>query len=145
MPVIPLVVSLNVGRTVRSLVLILTAEAGFVAAVAVLIVSMLSGARTVACLPVLQTVVGAILQAVLSGHVAIGFGAGSILTSLSGGITVGVAIVLIPLIVSSLIGATVVRIIRLQAILVGLIVDQRVEVPLNWTRRGAHRAARSGN
>ena len=68
--VVALVVSLNVGRTVRSLVLILIAVAVFVAAVSVLIAVMLRGPRTVACLPVLQTVVGAILQAVLSGHVA---------------------------------------------------------------------------
>ena len=122
MAVITLVISLNVSFTVRRLVLVLAAEALFVAAVALPIAVMFRGARTVACLPVLQTVVGAILKAVLGGHVAVGFGARSILTILSGGITVGFPIVLIPLIVSSLIGATVARIIGLQPILVRLII-----------------------
>jgi hypothetical protein len=106
--VIALVVSLNVSLSVGSLVLILTSKAGFVAAVAVLIAVVLRGARAVAGLPVLQTVVGAILKTVLGSQVASGFGARSILANLAGGITVRVPIALIALLVSCLIGAAVV-------------------------------------
>jgi hypothetical protein len=75
--VIALFVSLNVGLTVRRFELVLATEAGTVAAVAFLITMMLRGTRSVSRLPILQTVVGAILQAVLGRHIAIGFGSGA--------------------------------------------------------------------
>src|SRR5579864_8452566 len=120
--VIALLVSLDVGLTVRRFELVLAAEAGTVAAVAFLVTMMLRGTRSVSRLPILQTVVGAILQAVLGRHIAIGFGSGTVLGILPAGIRIGITAILIALIVSRLIGTAVVRIIGLQAILVWLII-----------------------
>ena len=76
--VIALFVSLNVGLTVRSFELVLATETGTVAAVSFLVTVMLRGTRSVSRLPILQTVVGAILKAVLGRHIAIGVGSGTI-------------------------------------------------------------------
>jgi hypothetical protein len=83
---------------------------------------MLRGTRAVSRLPILQTVVGAILRAVLGRHIAIRFGSGAVLGILPAVIAIGITTVLIALIVSRLIGTTIVRIIGLQAILVSLII-----------------------
>ena len=120
--VIALFVSLNVGLTIRRFELVLATQAGTVAAVAFLVIMMLRGTRSVSRLPILQTVVGAILQAVLGRHIAIGFGSGTVLGILPAGIRIGITAILIALIVSRLIGTAVVRIIGLQAILVWLII-----------------------
>jgi hypothetical protein len=120
--VIALFVSLNIGLTVQRFELVLATEAGTVAAVGMLIVLTLRGMGSVSRLPILQTVVGPILKAVMGRHIAIGFRSGTILGILPAGIRVGITTILVALIVSRLIGTAVVRIIGLQAILVWLII-----------------------
>src|SRR5581483_4139554 len=119
--VIALFVSLNIGLTVQRFELVLAAKAGTVTAVAMLIVLTLRGMSSVSRLPILQTVVGPLLKAVLGRHIAIGFGSGTILGILPARIRVGITTILVALIVSRLIGTAVVRTIGLQAILVWLI------------------------
>src|SRR6185437_12091112 len=84
-----------------------------------LIVLTLRGMGSVSRLPILQTVVGPILQAVLGRHIAIGFRSGALLAAF---IAISIRTILIALIVSRLIGTAVVRTIGLQAILVRLII-----------------------
>ena len=77
---------------------------------------------SVSRLPILQTVVGPILKAVLGRHIAIGFRWGALLGILPVLIAIGIRSILIALIVSRLIGTAVVRTIGLQSILVRLII-----------------------
>src|SRR6185437_1823658 len=93
--VIALFVSLNVGLTVQRFELVFATEAGTVAAVAVLIVLTRRGMSSISRLPILQTVVGAILKAVLGRHIAIGFGSGTVLGILPAGIRVGITSILV--------------------------------------------------
>ena len=112
--VIALLVSLDVGLTVRRLVLVLVTEAGIVATIAVVIGFMLRRTRAFSCLPVVQAVVGPILKAVPGCQILIGSALPIVIAI---GITVGL-IALIALVVSRLIGTAVAVIVGLQAILV---------------------------
>ena len=77
---------------------------------------------SVSRLPILQTIVGAILKAILGRHIPIGVGSRTVLGILSAGRRISITTILIALIVSRFIGTPIVRIIGLQAILVWLII-----------------------
>jgi len=119
--VIALLVSPDVGLTVRRLGLVLATEAGIVATIAVLIAFMLRRTRAFSCLPIPQAVVGTILKSVVDCHIVIGPRLSTLVIVIAV-IAVGITIVLIALVVSRLIGTAVALIVGLQAILVSAII-----------------------